>query len=62
MLLESGVDLTDDVVDHTTHRGGKKADDDERDKGDDQAVLDGGLTLLTTDLSQETLEVRDKHV
>ena len=61
-LLESVVDLTDDVVDDTGHRGGKDADDDERDESDDEAVLDGGLPLLATDLSQDSLEVRDEHV
>src|ERR687887_1646571 len=61
-LLESGVDLADDVVDDAGHRGGEDADDDERDQGDDQAVLDGGLPLLATDLGQESLEVRDEHV
>src|SRR5436190_22740162 len=62
-VLQSGRDLAEDRGDDVAEAGGHCNDDDERDEREDQAVLDGGLPLLAVgQLSQDALEVVDKHV
>src|SRR5436190_13552754 len=62
-VLKSGRDLAEHRGDDAAETGRDRSDDDERDERQDQAVLDGGLTLLVAGkVSQEAPEVVHKHV